>query len=52
MCSPGVPLFDGEGGTPDGQMLLMLDYQAIQLRQLSVVFEALLIQSAPVTQQG
>ena len=33
-------------------MLMMLDHQAVQLKRLSVVFQAFLTQSAPVTQQG
>ena len=50
--STGVPLFDGQGGTPDDQMLLMLDHHAIQLGHLEIVFQALLTQSAPTTNQG
>lgn len=47
-----VPLFDGGGGTPDDQMLLMLDNQKVQLSHLTTIFQALITQSAPTTQQG
>ncbi|KAJ7394682.1 Protein ELYS [Desmophyllum pertusum] len=47
-----VPLFDGGGGTPDEQMLLMLDNQKVQLAHLTTIFQALITQSAPITQQG
>ena len=48
----GVPLFDGGGGTPDDQMLLMLDNQKVQLSHLTTIFQALITESAPTTQQG
>ncbi|RMX53817.1 hypothetical protein pdam_00000467 [Pocillopora damicornis] len=47
-----VPLFDGGGGTPDEQMLLMLDNQKVQLAHLTTVFQALITKSAPTTYQG
>lgn len=48
----GIPLFDGGGGTPDDQMLLMLDNQKVQLAHLTTIFQALITQSVPTTQQG
>jgi len=45
-------LFDGGGGTPDEQMLLLLDNQKVQLAHLTTIFQALITQSAPTTQQG
>ncbi|XP_078375377.1 protein ELYS-like isoform X3 [Oculina patagonica] len=47
-----VPLFDGGGGTPDEQMLSMLDNQKVQLAHLTTIFQCLITQSAPITQQG
>ncbi|XP_032239652.1 protein ELYS isoform X2 [Nematostella vectensis] len=47
-----VPLFDGGGGTPDEQMLGMLEHMAVKLKNLTVIFQALLDQTAPSTQQG
>ena len=47
-----MPLFDGQGGTPDSQMLLMFDHHAAQLGHMEIVFHALLTQSAPMTSQG
>ncbi|CAH3037704.1 unnamed protein product [Porites lobata] len=47
-----IPLFDGGGGTPDDQMLLMLDNQKVQLAHLTTIFQALITQSVPTTQQG
>lgn len=47
-----VPLFDGGGGTPDEQMLLLLDNQKVQLAHLTTIFQALITQTAPTTQQG
>ena len=48
----GVPLFDCGGGTPDDQMLLMLENQNTQLSSLTAIFQALLTQSATTTHQG
>lgn len=47
-----VPLFDCGGGTPDDQMLLMLENQNTQLSSLTAIFQALLTQSATTTHQG
>lgn len=47
-----VPLFDCGGGTPDDQMLFMLDNQNVQLNNLTAIFQALLTQSATTTHQG
>lgn len=45
-------MFDCGGGTPDGQMLLILDNLKVLLSHLTSIFQALITQSAPTTQQG